>query len=145
MSLNSSVIEGETMTGRSEVVITRAEERKREVWDDPVRGRVSWFTLFSSDRTPTDSMCGGVAEIVPGGGSLQTHRHEQPEIYFITEGTGILMIDDREITVSSGSAVFIPGNVEHGLRNESQAILRLFYVLPTGAFGDVVYRFRDEG
>ena len=133
------------MTARSEVVITRAEERKREVWDDPVRGRVSWFTLFSSDRTPTDSMCGGVAEIVPGGGSLQTHRHEQPEIYFITEGTGILMIDDREITVSSGSAVFIPGNVEHGLRNESQAILRLFYVLPTGAFGDVVYRFRDEG
>jgi mannose-6-phosphate isomerase-like protein (cupin superfamily) len=132
------------MAGRSEVVIKRAEDLAREAWDDPVRGSVSWFTLFSSDRTPTDSLCAGVAEIEPGGGSRRTHRHEQPELYFITEGTGILMVGDREITVSRGSAVFIPGNVEHGLRNASERIVRLLYVFPTGDFGDVVYRFGDE-
>jgi quercetin dioxygenase-like cupin family protein len=133
------------MARRSEVVITRAEDLTREAWDDPVRGKVSWFTLFSSDRTPTDSLCAGVAEIEPGGGSRRTHRHEQPELYFITEGTGILMIDDRETTVSRGTAIFIPGNVDHGLRNASDGIVRLLYVFPTGDFGDVVYGFGDEG
>ncbi len=131
------------MSGQTKAVITRAEDCPREAWDDPVRGSVSWVTLFSSDRTPTDSMTAGIAQIVPGGGSLQLHRHAQAEIYFVIEGTGILTVDGRETTVTGGTAVFIPGDAEHGLRNESGMDLRLFYVFPTGSFGDVVYRFPD--
>lgn len=29
--------------------------------------------------------------------------------------------------------------------NVGEGDLRLFYVFPTGSFGDVVYRFEDEG
>jgi mannose-6-phosphate isomerase-like protein (cupin superfamily) len=131
------------MAEQSRAVITSIEDRPREAWDDPVRGRVSWFTLFSRDITPTDSMSAGIAELVPGGGSLHPHRHSQPEIYFIIEGTGILTIDGHETIVSKGSAVFIPGDADHCLRNESDADLKLFYVFPTDAFSDVVYRFPE--
>ncbi|NTI17606.1 cupin domain-containing protein [Agrobacterium rhizogenes] len=129
------------MGGHSQAVITTAEERPLEEWNDPSRGRISWHTLFSSDRTPTDSMTAGVAEIAPGSGALQPHRHEQPEIYFILEGTGILTVDGRETAVTAGTAVFIPGNAEHGIRNDSNVNVKLFYVFPTGSFEDVVYRF----
>ena len=132
------------MGEHSQAVVTTAKERPLEEWNDPSRGRVSWHTLFSSDRTPTDSMTAGVAEIVPGGGALQLHRHEQSEIYFILEGTGILTVDGRETTVTAGTAVFIPGNAEHGIRNDSDASVKLFYVFPTSSFEDVVYRFGEE-
>ena len=129
------------MSERSQAIITSTRERARQGWDDPARGSVTWFTLFSSDITPTDSMSAGIAEFAPHGGNLVPHRHEQAEIYFILEGTGTVTIDRHETVVGRGDAVFIPGNAEHAVRNESDSILRLFYVFPTDCFSDVVYRF----
>jgi len=128
---------------KSQAVITRAEEWPREEWDDPVRGSVAFHTLLSSDITSTYSMCAGIAEVVPGGGAKQLHSHAEPEIYHILEGTGILTVDGTETVVTAGAAVFIPSNAEHGLRNESGVNVKLFYVFPTGHFGDIVYRFPD--
>jgi oxalate decarboxylase/phosphoglucose isomerase-like protein (cupin superfamily) len=47
--------------------------------------------------------------------------------------------------VNAGSTVFIPGNAEHGIVNTGSGDLRWFYVFPTSAFGDVVYRFSEKG
>ena len=127
--------------GESSGVVVRTEDRPREAFDDPARGDVTWFTLFSGDMTPTSQMSAGVAEIGPSRGSLKLHRHAQPEIYLILEGTGILTIDGVERTVTAGAAIFIPGDAEHGIRNETEGLLRLFYVFPTDRFSDVVYRF----
>lgn len=130
------------MPHASKPVITRAEERPREGWDDPVRGRVAWYTLFSQDIAPTDSMSAGVAE-VPAGGQLHLHRHAQPELYYILEGTGIMSIDGQERLVTAGAAIFIPGDAEHGIRGEGGSSVRLLYVFPTDKFSDVVYRFPE--
>ncbi len=124
-------------------VVTNAAERPREGWGDPARGSATWFTFFSGDITPTSDMSAGVVEIPGDGGSLRPHRHEQPEIYFIVDGTGLLTIDGTETIVSSGSAAFIPSNALHGLRNESGSVLRVFYVFPTDRFSDIVYRFPE--
>jgi quercetin dioxygenase-like cupin family protein len=98
---------------------------------------------MSSDITPTDSMSAGIAELAPGG-ELKPHRHDPSEIYFIFEGTGIVRIDGQETTVKAGTTVFIPGNAEHGIRNESGTDLKFFYVFPTGSFADVIYRFPEN-
>ena len=125
-------------------VFAKPEDRRRDGWDDPARGRVSWVTLFSSDITPTDAMSAGIADYAPAGGCLRAHRHAEPEIYYIIEGTGIMTIDGVETVVSAGTSIFIPGDAEHGIRNEADTPLRLFYVFPTGSFADVVYRFTGE-
>jgi mannose-6-phosphate isomerase-like protein (cupin superfamily) len=44
---------------------------------------------------------------VRGGRNL--HAHQQPEIYFIIEGTGILTIDGRGTPVTGGSTPFYAG------------------------------------
>ena len=122
-------------------IVATAADRVREGWDDTTRGDASWFTLFSSDMTPTNSMCAGIMEITPRGGQLKPHRHQQAELYFVIEGTGHLTVDTVETVIGPGSAAFIPGDAEHAVRNEADTVLKIFYVFPTDRFADVVYRF----
>jgi len=123
--------------------VATCADRQRESFDDPTRGDASWFTLFSGDRTPTATMSAGLMEI-PAGGMLKPHRHLQPEIYFVHEGTGVLDVGGSETGLTAGMAAFIPGDAEHSVRNESTAVLRIFYVFPTDRFSDVEYRFPEQ-
>ena len=132
------------MASRQAAVITRADERRREGFDDQARGNASWFTFFSADATPTGGMSAGLMVIRPVDGVLKPHRHQQAEIYFVSGGEGVLTIDGVATAISAGSTAFIPGEAEHSLRNVSDVDLRIFYVFPTDRFADVVYRFTDE-
>jgi hypothetical protein len=66
-----------------------------EVWDDPVRGNVSFRVLFSADRTSTSSLYTGFAELPPAGW-LGCHRHTQAEVYHVVEGRGVVVLDGDE-------------------------------------------------
>lgn len=127
------------MAGEKPVVVHEGE-LSQDGWDDPVKGRIRWRTLFSGDRTPTAALTTGVAELAPGGW-LGLHRHAPAEIYYVLEGRGIVTLDGVEHEVSAGSAVFIPGNVEHGSRNTGDAPLRVLYAFAADSFAEVEYRF----
>jgi len=109
-------------------------------WDDSVRGRLCWRTLFSKGVTPTAGMTCGVAELRPGDW-LGLHRHAPSEIYYVFAGAGLVRLDGREIPVKAGSAVFIPGMAEHGIRQTGNETLRLFYAFPVDSFDGVEYLF----
>jgi mannose-6-phosphate isomerase-like protein (cupin superfamily) len=138
------LLEERVMSMQPTGVIASTAEREREAWDDGARGNASRFTLFSSDITPTTAMSAGIMELPPNGGTLEPHRHEQAEIYFVAEGTGVLTIDGVQTTLTQGIAAFIAGNAEHSVRNESADTLKIFYVFPTECFADIVYRFPIE-
>lgn len=54
-------------------------------------------------------------------------------------------MDGIDYVLKAGSTFFVPGNAEHGIRNNSSdKELRWFYVFPTGNFQDVVYRWSNE-
>ena len=112
----------------------------QDKWDDPVRGRLSFRTLFSQGLTQTAGLTCGVTELGPGDW-LGLHRHAPPEVYYVFAGAGIVTLDHRETAVSAGSAVFIPGMAEHGIRQTGNEILRLFYAFPVNSFGGVEYLF----
>jgi mannose-6-phosphate isomerase-like protein (cupin superfamily) len=109
-------------------------------WDDPIRGRIRWRTLFSKGGTPTDGITCGVAELEPGDW-LGLHSHAPPEIYYVFAGSGVVTLDGREVAVRAGSAVFIPGMAEHGIRQTGTERLRFFYGFPVDSFDDVEYLF----
>jgi mannose-6-phosphate isomerase-like protein (cupin superfamily) len=115
-------------------------EAPQDGWDDPVRGRLRWRTLFSRGATPTERVTCGVAEFQPGEW-LGLHRHAPAEIYYIFAGAGVVSLDGREIPVKAGTAVFIPGMAEHGVRQTGSEILRLFYAFPVDSFDSVEYLF----
>ena len=112
-------------------------------WDDPIRGLVAWRTLFSGDVTATDRLTCGVAVLEPGGW-LGLHRHAAAEVYHVIEGEGVVTLAGAEHPVTVGSAVAIPADVEHGIRNSGPAVLRFFYCLAADSFSDVEYRFTHE-
>lgn len=110
-----------------------------ETWSDAVRGEVAFRTVFGADPTTPD-FTAGVADLEPGGW-LGHHRHEPAELYYVLVGDGVLDIDGEEYAVGAGTAAYIPGNSEHGIRNTGRSLLRFFYAFAIGSFDQVEYRF----
>jgi quercetin dioxygenase-like cupin family protein len=130
------------MTG-SEGLVCGPDGGRPESWDDPTRGRIDFRTLFSREETATSRLTAGVAELAPDA-RFNVHRHPPPETYHVLEGQGIVTLDGVEHQVVQGSAVFIPGNAWHGIRNTGRSRLRLYYVLQADGMGDVEYDFGDS-
>jgi mannose-6-phosphate isomerase-like protein (cupin superfamily) len=63
---------------------------------------------------------------LPAGSSTQEHYHAKTEeIYFITEGTGRMRIEDEEREVRAGDAIAILPGRRHKLWNTGPAALKL--------------------
>jgi len=113
-----------------------------EAWDDPIRGVVRWRTLLSGDRTPTEALTVGVAELLEAGGAkLAPHRHAHPEVYYVLSGQGVLHIDGVDHALAPGVAAFIPGGALHGARAVGAATLRILYVFAADSFDQIKYEF----
>lgn len=115
-----------------------------ESFASSLNGQLTWHTLISQPLTPTSDLSAGIATCPPHSGHLCAHRHSQAELYYILEGSGTVTIDGVTHAVEKGSTVFIPGDAEHGVLNETEKELKWLYVFPTGNFADVVYRFSHE-
>ncbi len=103
---------------------------------------LSWSTVVSADRQPSDELVAGVCTILPGH-CAEPHRHSQAEIYFFLSGSGQVTAGDSTFEVSSGCTVFIPGGEWHHTINTGDAELRLFYCFAATSFGDIRYEFPD--
>lgn len=112
--------------------------------DSSVGGDVTWKTLLSQPDTPTDTFTVGVATCELGAG-LKLHRHAQAEIYYVTAGRGLVIVDGEEHEVKKGSVVFIPGDAEHGIRCMGEEAVSWLYCFAVGGFREVVYRFSGDG
>lgn len=128
---------------RVEPLVLHEADVALDGWDDPIRGRVRWRTLFSRGGTPTDGITCGVAHLGPGDW-LGLHRHAPPEIYYVLAGSGVVSLNGAETPVKAGAAVFIPGMAEHGVRQTGTDRLRFFYGFPVNSFDGVEYLFSAE-
>jgi quercetin dioxygenase-like cupin family protein len=127
----------------SEPVFVESGDLDWETWPADLldeRGKVVWRTLLSADRTPSESLTLGIAELQPGD-ALREHRHDQPELYFILSGEGQVLAGGPPRAVRAGTAIFFPGNARHGLANTGSVELRYVYVFAADSFADVDYRF----
>jgi mannose-6-phosphate isomerase-like protein (cupin superfamily) len=130
----------------AEPVIVHEDERDWEGWpEDAVaeRGDVQWRTLISAGLTPSTTLTLGLAR-VPSGGRLSAHRHEQPEVYLVLDGSGLVTIDGVPSAVRPGASVFIPGDALHSIEATGPDELRFAYAFAADAFEDVTYRFAES-
>jgi mannose-6-phosphate isomerase-like protein (cupin superfamily) len=89
-------------------------------------------------------MSAGIATCPRRAGHFRQHRHTQAEIYYILEGRGTVVVDGIEYPVEKDCALFIPGDSEHGVINNTEEDLKWLYVFPTETFTDVHYKFSHE-
>ena len=124
-------------------IVLREHDAAPEFWNDGAKGVLSFRTLFSAGTTETRSLTAGVADL-ESGHWLGLHRHTPAEVYYVVAGDGIVSLDGVEHSVSAGTAVFIPGNAEHGIRNTGPAPLRFFYAFAVDSFDDIEYQFTQQ-
>jgi quercetin dioxygenase-like cupin family protein len=98
--------------------------------------------LFSGDRTPTDSLTCGIAEVGPET-PLPLHRHPEAEVYLGLGGTARVTVGAREHQLSEGVALFIPGGVEHAVHAEAPA--RFFFAFAADSYPEIDYTYLETG
>ncbi len=69
----------------------------------------------------------GVGELDPGV-HYTRHYHDQPELYFILAGAGVLQGADSEAELVPGSAVYLRSREVHGVDSIGDTPLRLLWV-----------------
>jgi quercetin dioxygenase-like cupin family protein len=126
-----------------EPVVVNADDREWETWPpDQVaqRGNVRWKTLISAGRTASSALTMGVGRWPPGA-TLSEHRHRQPEVYLVLEGSGLVTIDGSTRRVDAGAGVFIPANAAHSVQCTGDSDLEIAYAFAADAFEDIEYVF----
>lgn len=124
-------------------IVRRLQDLAWQGWPEEQiasRGQVTWKDLLGGDPTEGADMVMGVARVRPGE-TLEPHRHAQPETYFTLAGRGEVTIDGVSYTVEAGTMLFIPGDAEHGIRNDSTQDLQILYAFAVDDFAKVHYRF----
>ena len=56
----------------------------------------------------------------------------------------MVWIAGTEHRVRAGSAIFIPGDTDHGARNTGAELLRLLYAFPADSFDEIKYVFPER-
>lgn len=79
------------------------------------------------DRNRPVELIAGIGDIDPGT-HYTRHFHDQPEIYHILGGEGIVWVGDEEIPVGPGSTLYIEGRVVHGADSLGAEPIRIYYV-----------------
>ena len=128
--------------GQLKPLVISESDVARDCWDDTIKGILGFRTLFSAGTTATQALTAGVADL-NAGDWLGLHRHTPAEIYYIVQGHGTVTLDGADYPASAGTAVYIPGGTEHGIRNTGPTPLRFFYAFAVDSFDDVTYRFSD--
>jgi mannose-6-phosphate isomerase-like protein (cupin superfamily) len=87
--------------------------------------------LVNAETTQSAALIVGQSTFVPGGAHL-LHRHDRAEeFFFVIEGTGIHLVDERECAMAPGDIVFTAVNEWHGFRNTGSQPVRAVF----GYFG----------
>jgi len=95
-------------------------------------GRHTRVFIGAQSKLQAENFVSGFVVIEPTG-IVPLHDHEQEEVYYILKGKGEMTIE-RETKILDGvSAVYIPPNAKHTLKNiGSEELHMLFVYSPAG-------------
>ena len=113
-------------------------------WERPInpKSKVLFKLLVTGERTPSKGLTMGIAEI-PTGASILLHHHKPEEVYYVLEGEGMAEIANTTAPIGPGSALFVPGDVQHRTVNTGAVPLRLLFVFPTDTFHEIEYHYGE--
>ncbi|MBN1264276.1 MAG: cupin domain-containing protein [Anaerolineales bacterium] len=96
---------------------------------DSVQGITGRVLIGEDDGAPNFVM--RLFEVEPGGYSPQ-HSHDWEHEIFIHQGEGAVFFEGKSYPVRAGSAIFVPPNKEHQIRNTGDGTLTFLCLIPAG-------------
>jgi len=112
-------------------IVSHYSDTDSQLFDgDVVKGVTGRVVIGKNDGAP--HFCMRIFTINPGGFTPR-HSHEWEHEILIHSGSGQVLQEGTWQDISSGSIIFIPGNEEHQLRNNSDSDLTFACLIPEGA------------
>ncbi len=97
--------------------------------------------IFPFPGVPEPAWGGAWVEVPPGETST-AHDHDENEMFFIVEGTGVMRIGDESRRVGPGDTVHIPPFSDHDLTNDTDGRLLFLSIWWGGAEAEAKERAR---
>jgi len=91
--------------------------------------------IKASIATGSSKLALGTQQVMAGSG-IPVHRHfEMDEAFYVLDGGGTFLLNDRPHPFEKGATIFIPRISWHGFLNPDRELLLLWIVAPTGLDG----------
>jgi quercetin dioxygenase-like cupin family protein len=82
--------------------------------------------LFLADRIVSELVC-----YEPGQDTVAHQHPRQDEIFYVVEGAGTIVVEDREIPARTGTSVLVPAGAKHSIRaDRASRFVILFFKGP---------------
>ena len=115
---------------------------KDQAWNEGKdQSKLRWKYIVDSTQLASHGLSCGVL-ILPPGEELPLHHHSPQEVYIIRHGEGLLISSLSSKRVYKDSFVYIPKNVDHGLKNTGEVDLEILWIFPTDCWEEVEYIFQ---
>ncbi|HEU0295802.1 MAG TPA: cupin domain-containing protein [Anaerolineales bacterium] len=104
-------------------MIVSIENAEHYIWGEICEG---WHLLKRADMSI-------IQERVPAGGTEVMHYHNVArQFFYILEGEGTMVFEDREVRLLEGQGLEIPPLVKHQFKNQSNADVHFLVIsIPT--------------
>ena len=81
-------------------------------------------------KPPQSRMLKSGRVILQPGEDVGIHTTDnREEIIIVLKGTATIILEGKESTITSGNHSYIPINIEHNIRNDSNEVLEYVYVV----------------
>lgn len=110
-------------------MVVSIDNAEHYVWGDVCDG---WRLLQREDMSV-------IQERVPAGGAEVMHYHTQArQLFYILEGQGVMVFEDRTVVLEKGQAIEIAPLVKHQFKNQSKAEVHFLVISVPSTRGDRV-------
>jgi len=105
------------------------ENAEHYVWGEICDG---WRLLNRDDMSV-------IQERVPAGGAEVVHFHNTArQFFYILDGEGTMVFEDRELILTEGQGIEIPPQVRHQFKNKSNADVHFLVISIPTTIGDCI-------
>jgi len=110
-------------------MVISIENAEHYIWGDVCDG---WQLLKRDDMSV-------IQERVPAGGAEVMHYHnDSRQFFYILDGEGVMIFDDRQIVLNKGQGIEINPQEKHQFKNQSNADVHFLVISVPTTRGDRV-------
>ena len=79
--------------------------------------------LLGSEKLAAEFLC-----YEPGQSTPQHPHPKQDELFYVIEGRGTFIVDDKEVPVEETSLILVPAKVKHGISADKDSRLVVMFI-----------------
>jgi quercetin dioxygenase-like cupin family protein len=95
---------------------------------DKVEKTSAGYQFWFADRDFIDGRTLKMSVVAPHSATHPPHKHIEDEFFFVLEGTAEFYLDGKTKVAGALTSFYCPSNVEHGIRNISDAELKYLVI-----------------